>query len=36
VNTLISYVILLVSLALVGRSAKELTVEPVREPELIV
>ncbi len=36
VNTLISYVILLASLAIAGRSASELTVEPEHIPELIV
>jgi O-antigen/teichoic acid export membrane protein len=35
VNTLISYVIFLASLAIAGRSAKELTIEPERVPELI-
>ena len=35
VNTLISYVVFLVVLALAGRSAKELTLEPERVPELI-
>jgi O-antigen/teichoic acid export membrane protein len=35
VNTLISYVVLLVSLAVAGRSAKELTAEPEPVPELI-
>ena len=35
VNTLISYVIFLASLAIVGRFAKELTIESERMPELI-
>jgi len=35
VNTLISYVIFLVSLAVAGRSAKELTADSERVPELI-
>jgi O-antigen/teichoic acid export membrane protein len=35
VNTLISYVVLLVSLAVAGRSAKELTAEPEPVPEMI-
>ena len=35
VNTLISYLILLVTLAVAGRSAKELSVEPEPIPELI-
>jgi O-antigen/teichoic acid export membrane protein len=35
INTLISYVILLTSLALAGRFATELTVEPEQVPELI-
>jgi O-antigen/teichoic acid export membrane protein len=35
VNTLISYVIFLVSLAMAGRSAKELTADTERVPELI-
>ena len=34
-NTVISYVIFLTSLAIAGRSAKELTVEPETVPELI-
>ena len=35
VNTLISYVIFLASLAIAGRSAKELMIEPEQLPELI-
>jgi len=35
VNTLISYAILLVSLAIAGHSANELTIEPEQVPELI-
>ena len=35
VNTLISYVILLASLAIAGHSANELTIEPEQVPELI-
>ncbi len=35
INTLISYVIFLASLAIAGRSASELTIEPEQMPELI-